>query len=62
MKITKFKCALCGKITSGRLPRQGRHIGDGTLRFPRRHKNNGSPCDGNVIPAEWVDIIKRPRP
>jgi hypothetical protein len=56
MKKTKFKCIICGKLTSGRIPRQGREIGDRSLRYPRKHKVNGKPCKGNLYEAEWVDI------
>jgi hypothetical protein len=53
---TKFKCAVCGKITAGRLPIQNKHKGDGSFRFPRRHYVNGKLCDGVFEEAEWVDI------
>ena len=56
--ITKIKCVVCGKITSGRLPRKGRHEGDTTARFPRRHKYNGKACPGNIIEAEWIEVEK----
>lgn len=51
---TKFKCPVCGKITSGRIPKDG----DLSGRFPRRHNNNGKPCIGNILPAIWVDLNK----
>lgn len=51
---TRFRCVICGKLTAGRMPREGRHIGDGSARFPRRHKINGQPCAGNIREAEWV--------
>jgi hypothetical protein len=58
---TRFQCPECGKLTSGRLPRDGRHVGDGTVRYPRRHKVDGKPCPGNIMEAVWVDIkAKRP--
>lgn len=54
----RFRCVVCGKETAGRLPRNPdrRHeIGDGTARFPRRHKGkDGKPCPGNILEAEWV--------
>jgi len=53
---TRFRCVVCGKLTSGRIPRNGRHVGDGTVRFPRRHNFEGKPCEGNIRDAEWVDI------
>ena len=53
---TYFRCSFCGKITSGRLPKNGRHKGDTTFIFPRRHKLlNGDDCPGNIEEAEWVD-------
>ena len=48
---TRFKCVLCGKITAGRIPRNG----DKSMRFPRRHNANGKPCPGNVEEAKWVE-------
>lgn len=58
----KFKCAHCGKLTAGgRLPRDGHVKGDGTFRFPRRHKGaDGQSCDGNIMEAEWIETA-RPR-
>lgn len=53
---TMFKCAACGRITAGRISREGNHNGDTSHRFPRRHKVNGSPCGGNVIEAIWIDV------
>jgi len=53
--MTKFKCIICGKLTAGRIPRGG----DGTLRYPRRHKWNGRPCPGNYREAEWVKVDER---
>ena len=50
--MTKFKCAVCGKVTVlGRLPRNG----DGTFYFPRRHRANGKPCEGNTQEAQWIE-------
>jgi len=46
----RFRCVVCGKITAGRLPREG----DGTFYYPRRHKKDGFPCPGNVYEAEWI--------
>jgi hypothetical protein len=56
--ITMFKCAVCGKITAGRMPKNhSRHQGDTSGRFPRRHKGkDGKPCAGNIEEAEWVTI------
>lgn len=52
---TRFRCVVCGKLTAGRIPRAGRHAGDTTARFPRRHKGpDGKPCGGNILEAEWV--------
>ncbi|UTU07738.1 hypothetical protein CcrC1_gp054c [Caulobacter phage C1] len=52
---TRFKCVVCGKLSAGRLPREGRHVGDGSERFPRRHKGgDGADCPGNILYAEWV--------
>ncbi len=54
MHITRFKCVICGKISSGRLT--GRYS-DRTERYPRRHKGaDGNPCPGNIEYAEWVDV------
>jgi hypothetical protein len=57
MMQTKFKCVVCGKMTTGRIPRaNGRFYGDGTFRYPRRHNVEGKPCPGNREEAEWVDV------
>jgi hypothetical protein len=37
------------------LPRSGRHKGDGTYWFPRRHKINGVDCRGNIEEAEMIE-------
>ena len=51
---TLFKCAVCGKLTTGRISRSGSNTGDMSHRFPRRHKVNGKDCKGNIEEAEWV--------
>lgn len=44
----RFRCAVCGKPTAGRLPRGG----DGTFYYPRRHQGpDGKPCEGNYREA-----------
>ena len=54
---TYFRCVVCGKLTAGRLPREGRHHpGDGSVMFPRRHSTHGYPCPGNVRLATWVEV------
>ena len=59
MKVTKFKCAICGLITTGRMPRDsGGRPGDTTSRYPRRHTHLGSSCPGSVYEAIWVDVEK----
>lgn len=52
MKETKFECAYCGKITGGRKPKRG----DGTGRYPRKHRADGRICEGTFSPANWVDV------
>lgn len=54
--VTRFRCTHCGKLTTGRMPRAKGEIGDGTARFPRRHKLAGKSCPGNIREAEWVDV------
>jgi hypothetical protein len=48
----KFECNVCGKLTSGRVPKEG----DGSFVFPRRHKVKGKDCPGNIKEARWVEI------
>lgn len=61
--IFKVKCAECGKLTAGRLPRAGRHEGDGTFWFPRRHKGpDGQPCPGNVEEGEVIETPTKANP
>lgn len=59
MLKTVFVCPECGKETSGRLPNIGGdgygRLGDGTFRYPRRHKVNGKDCPGNIMEAIWKD-------
>lgn len=57
MDPTRFQCRVCGKITAGRISRDGGLVGDSTHRFPRRHKgHDGKDCPGNIIEADWVNI------
>ena len=46
-----YKCEICGKLTTGRKPRGG----DGSGRYPRKHKIAGERCLGSFSAAEWVD-------
>jgi hypothetical protein len=46
----RFKCDMCGKLTAGRIPRRG----DGSGRYPRKHKVNGEVCLGSFDGAVWV--------
>lgn len=57
--ITRFRCRVCGKLTAGRIPREGRYVGDLSARFPRRHNVNGQPCPGIIEDAEWIDVPLR---
>jgi hypothetical protein len=50
----RIKCSVCGKITAGRLPREGNYKGDGTFWYPRRHNVDGDFCPGNF--EEGIDI------
>lgn len=52
-----IQCRACGKETAnGRLPREGRHTGDGSERFPRRHKGaDGRVCPGVFEFGVWID-------
>lgn len=49
---TRFVCAVCGKVTAGRIPRGS----DLTFRFPRRHKVNSKDCPGNILEAKWIEV------
>ena len=52
----RFKCPKCGKLTAGRMPRDGIGPGNGTFYYPRRHKSEfGDPCPGSYDEAEWVE-------
>ena len=54
MKVTRFKCVVCGKITAGR--QTGRYS-DRSERYPRRHAGpDGEWCPGNIEYAEWVEV------
>lgn len=53
--LEKVQCAVCGKVTAGRLPRIGKHKGDGTFFYPRRHKVNGKDCPGNIQEGIMID-------
>lgn len=56
---TKFKCVICGKLTAGRWPREGGIKGDGSARWPRKHRIDNKICEGNYYEAEWVDVPKK---
>ncbi|UTC28763.1 hypothetical protein MARCHEWKA_02510 [Brevundimonas phage vB_BpoS-Marchewka] len=51
------QCVVCGKQTAnGRLPRLGRHKGDGSERFPRRHRGrDGEICPGVFEFGSWLE-------
>lgn len=53
---TVYQCTVCGRLTAGRLPRWGREVGDGTFMYPRRHRDRGKPCPGNIREAHWVEV------
>lgn len=53
---TYFKCVVCGKLTAGRVPRDGWIRGDRSERFPRRHNVDGEPCPGNIEFTEWISV------
>lgn len=53
---TVFRCTFCGHISTGRIPRSGREVGDGTCRYPRRHKLGDQVCEGVFREAEWLDV------
>lgn len=38
-------CSLCGKVVKGRLPRDGKLVGDGSEVMPRRHKPARAPTN-----------------
>jgi len=47
----KFKCFVCGKLTSGRKPKGG----DGSFYYPRRHRlKDGRLCEGVFMEAVWI--------
>lgn len=52
-----IQCTTCGKETAnGRLPREGRLKGDGSERYPRRHKGrDGKVCPGVFVFGAWLD-------
>lgn len=57
--MIRFRCVVCGKETAGRIPvnpHNHRERGDGTLRYPRKHANNGEVCRGCYIEADWVQV------
>ena len=53
---TRFRCVVCGKVTAGRIGQDGGFRGDGSHRYPRKHRVDGEVCPGVVQDAEWVDI------
>lgn len=54
MQIIRYKCVICGKITTGR--RTGRYS-DLSERFPRLHNGpDGDPCEGNYEFSEWIEV------
>lgn len=56
--VTRFKCAVCGRLTVGRIPKGG----NGTFRYPAKHFIGETLCRGVHDEAEWVDVLlKSPR-
>jgi hypothetical protein len=53
---TRFRCVVCGRLTAGRMPREGDAMGDTSERWPRRHTIAGEVCAGVYRLAEWVDV------
>lgn len=54
---TAFKCVACGLITTGRLPSTRWAKGDGSLYYPRRHRDSEDRlCSGVFDEAEWVRV------
>lgn len=52
----RFKCVVCGRLSSGRQPR-----GEGTAFYPRRHKHHDHhgieiDCPGNIKGAVIVKV------
>jgi hypothetical protein len=50
-----FACSVCGKVSQGRATR-GAWGEVGTDRFPRRHKVNGTVCEGCYECAEYKAV------
>jgi hypothetical protein len=54
---TRFRCDECGKLTAGRIGREGGLRGDRSGRYPRRHNGpGGNVCPGVFREAVWVDV------
>lgn len=65
MIVTRFRCVVCGLLTSGRMPVDDGELGarrgapgDGSARYPRRHRARSSSgtCDGSRRDADWIDV------
>lgn len=58
MKVTRFRCVVCEKLTAGRMPRHDNGAAaDTTARYPRKHLDeHGRDCRGAWMLAEWVDV------
>lgn len=55
-------CRYCGKATlGGRLPGKGHHKGDGSFRYPRRHKFKDNDCPGNIVEGTWSEFPYIPK-
>lgn len=53
---TVCRCVYCGHLSTGRVPRNGREVGDGTCRYPRRHKLMDDFCPGVFREADLIDV------
>lgn len=57
---TRFRCDECGKLTAGRIGREGGLRGDRSGRYPRRHNGpGGKVCPGVFMEAVWVDVPRK---
>lgn len=60
MAYVIIQCVVCDKQTAnGRRPMEGRVRGDGSERYPRRHRgDDGRVCPGVFALGRWIDPVK----
>lgn len=57
MRVTRYQCTVCGKLTAGRQP-----YGEATIIYPRKHGyiDGVGYCPGSFLEARIVEVEREP--